>query len=282
MDKRQTVPLFRERLLKVIAESGLTQTAFAQSAGMDRSTLSQLLSPANDRLPRVESVVAIASRCQVSVDWLLGLSQRRNLGADMFQESLQIEQDAPSPVDDRLIRWHTEAAGYKIRHVPTTFPDLLKTEEVLRFQYSSFASLNAEQSIESAQSRLAYLRRPDTDMEACNAVQVLEEFARGEGRWRGLSASFRRGQLEHLCDLCEELYPSFRWFLYDGRQVYSSPVTIFGPLRAAIYVGHMYFVFTSTDNIRVLTRHFDHLIRAAVVQPPQVPDRIRDLIKEVR
>src|SRR3546814_4293555 len=70
--------------------------------------------------------------------------------------------------------------------------------------------------------------------------------------------------------LVEELYPTYRWFLYDGLAHYSAPVTIFGPTRAAVYIGNMYFVFNSTEHIRALTQHFDNLIRGAIVQPPEV------------
>src|SRR3546814_17311244 len=90
---------------------------------MDRSTLSQLLSPSNDRLPRVETLAAIATARQVSVDWLLGLSQKGQLGTDIVREQLSIERDAVSSADARLLRWHTEAIGYKIRYVPATLPD---------------------------------------------------------------------------------------------------------------------------------------------------------------
>ncbi len=48
-----------------------------------------------------------------------------------------------------------------------------------------------------------------------------------------------------------------------------------------IYVGQMYFVFNTTDHIRVLTRHFDNLIRAAVVQPPQVGALLRGLLDDI-
>ena len=41
---------FRDRLQKIIAQTGLNHAAFSRHVGMDRSTLSQLLSPANDRL----------------------------------------------------------------------------------------------------------------------------------------------------------------------------------------------------------------------------------------
>jgi hypothetical protein len=53
-------------------------------------------------------------------------------------------------------------------------------------------------------------------------------------------------------------------FLFDRRSRYSVPLTIFGPKRAAIYIGNMYFVLNSTEHIRALTRHFDDLIRVAV------------------
>ena len=84
-----------------------------------------------------------------------------------------------------------------------------------------------------------------------------------------------------MIKLVEELYPTLRWFLYDGLKRYSVPVTIFGPQRAAVYVGQMYLVFNTTEHIRVLTRHFDGLIRAAVVQPPDVPAFLRSLLTEL-
>jgi transcriptional regulator with XRE-family HTH domain len=277
MDRREFLSQFRERLQQVIGASDMSRSAFAQSVGMDRSTLSQLLSPANDRLPRVDTLAAIAAARQVSIDWLLGLSQTGHLGADIMREQLSIERDALSAADARLIRWHTEAIGYKIRYVPSTLPDLLKSEDVIRYELAHFATTSPEQAIETAAARLAYQRRPETDMEACNSLQELEGFARGEGIWRALDTATRISQVDYMIALLEELYPTFRWFLYDGRQRYSVPVTIFGPLRATIYIGQMYFVFNSTEHIRTLTQHFDGLIRSAVLQPPDVADYLREL-----
>jgi transcriptional regulator with XRE-family HTH domain len=277
LDRRDFLESFRERLKLVIDDSGLSQSAFATSVGMDRSTLSQLLSPANDRLPRVETLAAVAAARQVSVDWLIGLSQQGRLSADILRERMAIERDALSASDERLIAWHTEAIGYKIRYVPSTLPDLLKNTEVIRFEQERFTASRPEQRIETAAARLAYQRRPETDMEACNSVQAVEGFVRGDGIWHDLDAEARVRQLDYMIQLLEELYPTFRWFLYDGRQRYSAPVTIFGPLRAAIYLGQMYFVFNSTEHIRALTDHFDGLIRGAVVQPPEVPNLLRRL-----
>ena len=265
-DKRDTVTIFRDRLTELIARSGQSHAAFAADAGLDRSTLSQLLAPALVRLPRAETVARIAARNHVSVDWLLGLSQRDSISTDIVSH-IQIEVGARSHADERLRRWHEEAAGYKIRYVPASLPDLLKTEAVIDYEFRNWTRTSPQVRLEEAAQKLAYSRKPETDIEVCSSYQGLEGFARGEGVWQSLEPEHRREQLERMRELIDELYPTFRWFLYDGRQNYSAAYTIFGPLRAAVYVGDMYFVFNSTEHIRALTRHFDSLIREAVVQP---------------
>lgn len=280
MKRRQTVEVFRERLKEVITRSGLSRAAFAERAGLDRSTLSQLLSPGNVRLPRTETIAAIAAREQVSVDWLLGISQKGQLEAGVLARVLEIESGAGSPADARLARWRAEAAGYKIRYVPTTLPDLLKTEDVIRYEYRAYQSAVPKVRIEQAEEGLAYTRQPETDVEVCSSLQSLRGFAEGQGIWDGLSLTSRMAQLDAAAELLDELYPRFRWFLFDGLQNYSVPLTIFGPKRAAIYLGEMYFVFNSTEHIRVLTQHFDDLIRGAVVQPPEVIKLIGELHRD--
>jgi transcriptional regulator with XRE-family HTH domain len=281
MNRRETVSRFRERLTEVIARSGLSRSAFAARAGLDRSTLSQLLSGGTDRLPRAETLAAIASREQVSLDWLLGLSQEDKAGAKVLTESMEIETGAGSPADERLARWHAEAAGYKIRYVPASLPDLLKTEEVIRFEFEEQPRGATETRIEQSEARLEYSRRPETDLEACSSFQSVEAFARGQGVWRDLSYEDRAAQLRRMITLLDELYPAFRWFLFDGRQSFSVPYTIFGPTRGAVYIGSIYFVFNLTEHIRVLTRHFDALIRAAVIQPPDVKTYLQGLVEEL-
>ncbi len=281
MDRRKTVEAFRERLSEVIERSGLSRMAFSARVGLDRSTLSQLLSPGNERLPRAETIAAIAAREQVSTDWLLGLSQEGQIGADIVVPALEIESGAASPADARLARWHAEAVGYKIRYVPTILPDLLKTEEVIRYEFQEYGARVPKARIEQAEQRLAYSRLPETDMEVCSSRQSVEDFARGHGVWKGLSVESRAAQLNTMTVLLDELYPTFRWFLFDGLQRYSVPLTIFGPKRVAVYVGNMYLVLNSTEHIQVLTRHFDGLIRAAVVQPPDVIDFLKGLLREL-
>src|SRR5215470_15015517 len=281
MDRRETVRIFRQRLAEVIVRAGGSRAAFAQRIGIDRSTLAQVLSDANDRLPRAETLAAIATDQQVSIDWLLGLSQGGPLAPAIIEQPLTIEPGGHSPADERLTRWHAEAAGYKVRYVPSTLPDLLKTEEIIRYEYRDYVGPIPESRIEAAHARLANQRRPETDMEVCSSVQSVESFARGEGIWRDFGASARRQQIEWMIRLVDELYPTFRWFLYDGVRRFSVPLTVFGPKRAAIYLGHMYLVFNSTEHIRALTEHFDNLIRAAIVQPPEVSAMLRGLLSEL-
>src|SRR3546814_14971478 len=75
--------------------------------------------------------------------------------------------------------------------------------------------------------------RPETDLEVCSSLQSIEGFARGQGIWEKLPVASRKLQLESMIALVDELYPTLRWFLYDGLEHYSAPITIFGPTRAA-------------------------------------------------
>jgi transcriptional regulator with XRE-family HTH domain len=280
-DRQETVRILRERLNELIARSGLSRSAFAERLDIDRSTLSQVLAGTTERLPRAETLAAIARDRKVSVDWLLGLTQQGGLGADVLTQPLEIESGGTSPADMRLTRWHNEAAGYKIRYIPTTLPDLFKTEAVIRYEYRTLTEPVSASRIEAATARLEAQRRPESDMEVCSTIQAIEGFTHGEGYWRGLPVAQRREQLRHMISLMDELYPTFRWFLYDARDRYSVPITVFGPLRATIYVGQMYMVFNSTEHIRALTAHFDELIRAARVQPPDVPPFLQRLLDEL-
>src|SRR3546814_19320695 len=65
----------------------------------------------------------------------------------------------PAPyADERLARWRAEAVGYKIRYVPATLPDLLKSEEIIGYEYVRQGSSMPAFRLEQAESRLAYSR----------------------------------------------------------------------------------------------------------------------------
>ncbi len=135
--------------------------------------------------------------------------------------------------------------------------------------------------IAAASERLETQRLPESDLEVCSPRQGVESFARGEGVWRDLDPTIRRRQLVHMAELVGELYPTFRWFLYDGLLRYAAPMTIFGPKRAALYIGNMFLVLNGTEHVRALAGHFDDLIRSAVVQPSDVVMWLQGLSAEL-
>jgi transcriptional regulator with XRE-family HTH domain len=275
VDKRDLSSLFRERLRTLLARSGENQSAFATAVGIDRSALSQLLSGASTRLPRAETLLNIAAEHKVSLDWLMGLSQDEGLTGEIH-ESLEIEE-GPGGFDRTLLaKWHAEAAGAKIRYVPAGIPDLLRTDELIDYE-AGIANRSPEAQIDETQYRIEYNRRPETDMEVCMPLHTLTIFAEGRGVWTGLAPAARRRQLDHMARLLDDLYPTFRLYLYDGLARYSIPYTIFGSIRAAIYVGDMYLVLNATDPVRKLTRHFDQLIRSAIVNAHETAGYARRL-----
>ena len=103
MDKRDLSGQFRERLKALVRRSGANQSAFAAGIGIDRSALSQLLSGATTRLPRAETLMNIAERHRVSLDWLLGLSQDEGLTGEI-RETFEIEEAAAAASTARFWR----------------------------------------------------------------------------------------------------------------------------------------------------------------------------------
>ena len=277
MQKHETVETFKQRLQSLIQRSGYSRAKFAARAGLDRSTLTQLLAEENVRLPRAETIARIAARNASSVDWLLGLSEQDLVAADIVPQ-LAIEPDAASPADERLKRWHEEARGFKIRYVPATLPDQLKNDALIAYESGKLGERAADAWSGVARARIAYAKRPDTEIEVCAPMQSFEVFAAGQGIWQGLTAEDRIEALQHAVEILESLYPSYRLFLFDGRERFSVPYTVFGPKRVAIYVGDMYFVFSSTEHIKELTRHFEGLICSARIQPNDSPAFLRKLI----
>ncbi|GEO00263.1 XRE family transcriptional regulator [Novosphingobium sediminis] len=274
MDKRALAEVFRARLQSVFDRSRLSQAAFAHGIGIDRSALSLLLSGRMVRLPRVETLLAIAERHAVTIDWLLGLSEDEGVtGAMLSTGTIETtEEDGAS----LLMRWHAEAAGTKIRYVPARIPDLLRTTEVIAYEAAA-AHQSPLAQVEDAAFRLEYNRAAGTDMECCMPLQTLEQFAAGAGIWSGLSKAGRQAQLAHMSALVEELYPSFRLFLFDGRERFSIPYTIFGSTRVAIFAGQMYLVLSSAETIRTMQRQFEGLIRHTRVHAHEAAGFVRGL-----
>lgn len=275
MDKRALSNLFRIRLNDLVTRAGVSHSAFAAGIGIDRSALSQLLSSDSARLPRVETLLNIAERHSVSLDWLLGISHDPGLMGEL-RPSFEIEEGGEDYTDTLLMKWHAEAAGSKIRYVPARIPDLLRTPQIIAFEAKSAHQSVKAQASETA-FRLDYNRQPGTDMEVCMPRETLEAFAEGRGMWRGLKKEIRAEQLQYMSTLINELYPSFRLFLFNEKERFSVPYTIFGSQRAAIFVGGMYLVLNNAESIRKMQRHFDELIRFTRVHAHQSADFVRTL-----
>jgi transcriptional regulator with XRE-family HTH domain len=281
MKLQERVTLFQGRLQRVIEHSGLNRSSFATSIRVDRSTLSQLLSTENVRLPRADTVLSIAEVYQVSIDWLLGITQEGDMGANIVHEALEVDDSATS-IYEKNLEWHRDARGYKIRYVPTTLPDLLKTEAVAEYEFNRYGSGKIDQSVRDNQLLLLQQRHPGSELETCMPLHHLESFAMGEGIWRDLPLSDRREQLQRMIELNEELYPGFRWFLYDGKQTYSISLTIFGPMRVSLFLGKLYIIVNNIDHIRKITDRFDDLIRMAVIHPHEIGDFLQKLLKKCK
>lgn len=273
---------FRARIATLVARSGLTPAAFARAAGIDRSTLSQLLSGEEPRLPRAETLAAIARSARVSVDWLLGLSQREEIGAEIIEAVLQVEPYGRMPATETFLGWLREAQGSRICTVPVALPDFLKIDEVLEEEYPATPQRPAGAAAASVRQRLELMRHPQHQLELCVAAEAFEHFALGLGRWARLDPALRLRQLLHAAKLADALYPAVRIHLYSSAQTYSASYTIFGARRVALFLGSSWLVLNAAQHIEMFVGRFGELVRQAVVQPNEAAHHIAGLAEEVR
>ncbi len=281
-DKRARATLFRERLLAALTTSNLSRAALARAVHVDRSTITQMLAEGNGRVPGGHVVALCAQALDVSADWLLGLTDRPEQAGKLLDASLSIsETGRATTLDDQIFEWQREAEGYKIRHVPATLPDVLKTNAVLRWEYAPITHRRPNQAIDAAAQRLDWMTLTQSDYEIALPVHEVESFARAEGYYKGLDAATRLAQLDWMLDTYDRLYPGLRMVLYDARVVYSAPLTVFGPKMAVIYMGQHYIAFRDRDRVHTLSRHFDWLVREASVSSRQIPEFLRALRDQV-
>ncbi|WP_238370242.1 helix-turn-helix domain-containing protein [Heliomarina baculiformis] len=282
MDKRVRAAQFRARLADAMAQTGTTQSELSRRIGVDRSTISQLLADEGARLPNAHVVGACASVLGVSADWLLSLSDRRESAAELMAGSLSLTEAPRALVDEKIFDWHKEAAGYKIRHVPASLPDMLKTRALIEWEYKPHLGRTADQAIGASEDRLQWMRGSASDYEICIPIYELYCFAQGIGYYHDLDAGVRREQIDFLLALCDQLYPRLRIYLFDAKRLYSAPITIFGPLLCVFYAGGHYMAFRDSDRIATFTGHFDMLVREADLSARHFPKhlkRLRDFIR---
>lgn len=281
IDKRSRADLFRQRLGQAMTARGLTQSALARAVGVDRSTVSQLLETGSARLPNAQVAAECASSLGVSSDWLLGLTDRPEPFEARLESALTLTDAPRALIDETIFGWHQEAAGYKIRHVPATLPDMVKTHDMMVWEYAAQLGEGADAAIAASEARLARMRGARSDYEIAMPLHEMEAFARAEGYYTGLPPELRRAQLDRILNLLDQLYPALRIYLFDARWVYSAPITVFGPLLAVVYIGRHYLAFREADRVASLSAQFDGLIREAAVGARDLPDYLRRLRFEI-
>lgn len=277
-DKRQRAALFRDRLATAMALAESSRAGLARAIGIDRSTISQILAAHDARLPGAHVVAGAAQALGVSADWLLGLTDRPEQAGELLSTTLSIwETGRASEVDDQIYAWHEEAAGYKIRHVPATLPDMLKTTAVMEWEYRPSFNQSPGTAIAQAEARLDWMRSTSCDYEIALPYHELAALAEGSGYYTGLDPVIRRAQFDWFLEVYDQLYPTLRVFVFDARRVFSAPITVYGPKIASIYLGRFNVAFRDRDRVQALTRHFDWLIRESLSSARQVPVLLTEL-----
>lgn len=280
IDKRDRAALFRDRLSLAMADSGQSQSALARVLGVDRSTLSALLAPGT-RLPNAQLAADCAAALGVSCDWLLGLEMRREPASARLAAAVSLTEAPRALFDETIFGWHRDAAGYKIRHVPATLPDMLKTRAVVEWEYRDPLGVSADAAIAAFEQQLTHLRGARSDYEIALPYHELAAFSSGSGYWEGLPFAARLAQIDHLIRLCEELYPGLRVYLFDAHRVWSAPVTVFGPHLAVVYLGRHYVAFRDAEQVAKILGHFDWLVRESPTGARDVPGELRRLRAEM-
>lgn len=277
MDKRQRANLFRKRLLEAMSMKNITKSGLSRAANVDRSTVGQLLKNDHPRLPNAQLTAEAAEALGVSADWLLGLTNRPETPGDIVAAALSLSPAERTSADEQLLEWHKEAAGYKVRHVPATLPDILKTKDMLDWEYASVRERRLPEAYSAMQDQLEWLSSGVSDYEIALPIHEIEACAAGTAYYKNVEVGIRQEQLKFIADHCDQMFPRLRIFLFDAHRVFSSPVTIFGPNLAVVYVGQCYLAFREIERVKALSSHFDWLVREAVVDARNVPTYIRSL-----
>lgn len=281
MDKRDRADLFRKRLLEALEGSGLSRSDLARQSGAQRSTIAQLLNAADARLPNAHLAANVAQILNVSSDWLLGLTHRRETSAELLVTSFKLTDAQRSPADRQLAQWLNEARGQKIRHIPTTLPDILKTRAFLEYEYESMLEKTPEQASSQSEDGLRFMSEPGSDYEFCVSSEMLQQLLRGDGYWRDCPGDIRREQIRFMISRLRDLYPSLRLYVYNIKRVYSAPLTVFGNFLAIVYIGNHYIVYTEPHQINSMTVHFNDLVKAAQIDASIIADRIEEMARDV-
>lgn len=117
--------IFAERIKSLRQELKLSQAGFANLISTNQSTLSAY--ETGDRLPPYETLVAIAQQCQVSIDWLCGLSDKQSSSSSpkTYTDLIQVIMDLKE-APEICIEWNIDKFddfGYNYSKLVCKFDD---------------------------------------------------------------------------------------------------------------------------------------------------------------
>ena len=257
---------------------GMSKSELARATSVDRSTIGQLFKSDLPRMPNAQLAADIASTLGVSTDWLLGLTNQPDKPVDILASALSLSPAKRTSADMQILDWHRETAGSKVRHVPATLPEMLKTDHMLAWEYSSIPSDVAEQVRTSAKAQFEWVKSGGADYEIAMPAHELTACAEGSGYYATLEPEHRAEQLSLLVQRVDAMFPRLRLFVFDAHQLYSAPVTIFGNRLAILYVGQCYLALREQQRVLALTDHFDWLIRGSTIDARDASQYIRSLM----
>lgn len=102
-EKNDRLPIFRKRLYELMGDMSITE--FAGKVGLSRQTMGFYLN--GDRIPDAETLLRICEKCNISSDWLLGITNDHNRQPCAVDE-LGLSNKAVENI--RLIRTHSNSA----------------------------------------------------------------------------------------------------------------------------------------------------------------------------
>lgn len=281
MAKRDRVDLFRNRLEEAVTTIGFSKSELARATGVDRSTIGQLFKNDLPRLPNAQLAADIAEALGVSLDWLMGLSNRPERPSSVIASAISMDSAERASTGEQILDWHRETAGGKIRHVPATLPEMLKTKAVIEWEYSALHQDVIEDVQTQSRQQLDWLVAGEVDYEIAVPLHEVTSFAEGSGYYNGLDADVRRNQLTEMAQTAEALYPRLRFYLYDAHALYSAPATVFGNDLAVVYVGQCYIALRERKRVMAVAEHFDWLVKKCSVTSRGVCDHLKEAARSI-
>ncbi len=284
MHVREQFRLFQQRLNQAFKEQDIVPARFSKQTGIARSTLSDLLKGEDIRLPRLDTIVALAEHLDVTSDWLLGLSNEKNKVSEIIESALQVaETEQASKDKDPLHQWlSTEMTDTKLRQACLFFPDHMATIDVLlykykdRYEHHGLTSEKVDAFSHSYRDKIEHI-----SVEMCAPLVNIETFAYGHDIWSELALEARQRQLLALADRLEETYPKHQMYLYDGLRNKPPMFILYGHQKASLWIGSYHLIFHIPKQVEAFHKQFDQHIRNTLIYPHEAPNYLRELTKKV-